>query len=47
MQQTLSAAGITGVLSSVKNGVVTLSGNVRSDDDKARISDSLAGVSLA
>ena len=44
VQQTLSAAGITGVLSSVKNGVVTLSGNVRSDDDKARISDSLASV---
>ncbi len=44
VQQALTASGITGVLSSVKNGVVTLTGNVRSDDAKARVSDSLAGM---
>ena len=44
VQQALTSAGVTGVLSSVKNGVVTLTGNVRSDDAKARVSDSLAGI---
>jgi hypothetical protein len=44
VQQALTTSGVTGVLSSVKNGVVTLTGKVRSDDARARVSDSLAGI---
>lgn len=44
VQQALTAAGTTSVLSSVKNGVVTLTGNVRSEDEKARVSESLANI---
>lgn len=45
IQQALTAAGTTSVLSSVNNGVVTLTGNVRTDEEKARVSQSLANIS--
>ncbi len=44
VQQAITATGIPSILSSVNNGVVTLTGNVRTDEDKARVSQSLANI---
>ena len=41
VQQAVSMTGLPSIQSSVKNGVVTLTGSVRTEEGKARVSQSL------
>lgn len=44
VQQAVSFTGLPSIQSSVKNGVVTLTGTVRTEEDEARVSQSLVNV---
>lgn len=44
VQQAVPVTGLPSIQSSVKNGVVTLTGTVRTEEDKARASQSLVNV---